>query len=145
MKKKYSATLKDKEDWLNYLEQIKNIPEKTFNFKEKIFNTNKVKKLDLHGFSLDEANIEVKNFINKSYENGFGKILIIVGKGKRSKISNDPYRSLKMNVLRYSVPEYLKKNKDLSSKIKKISKADIKDGGEGALYVFLKSINKTIE
>ena len=58
MKKKYSATLKDKEDWLNYLEQIKNIPEKTFNFKEKIFNTNKVKKLDLHGFSLDEANIE---------------------------------------------------------------------------------------
>jgi DNA-nicking Smr family endonuclease len=145
VKKKYSATLKDKEDWLNYIEQIKSIPEKTFNFKEKIFNKNKVKRLDLHGFSLDEANIEVKNFINKSYENGLSKILIIVGKGKRSKISNDPYRSLKMNVLKYSVPEYLKKSKDLSSKIKKISKADLKDGGEGALYVFLKSINKTTE
>ena len=145
MKKKYSATLKDKEDWLNYIEQIKSIPEKKLNFEEKIFNKNKVKRLDLHGFSLDEANIEVKNFINKSYESGFSKVLVIVGKGNRSKVSNDPYRSLKMNVLRYSVPEYLKKSKDLSSKIKKISKADLKDGGEGALYIFLKSINKITE
>jgi DNA-nicking Smr family endonuclease len=145
VKKKYSATLKDKEDWLNYIEQIKSIPEKKLNFEEKIFNKNKVKRLDLHGFSLDEANIEVKNFINKSYESGFSKVLVIVGKGNRSKVSNDPYRSLKMNVLRYSVPEYLKKSKDLSSKIKKISKADLKDGGEGALYIFLKSINKITE
>ena len=93
----------------------------------------------MHGVSLDEANKIVKKFINSSKENGFKKIIIVTGKGSRSKVYDDPYRSEKMNVLRYSIPEYIQNDDDLSSKIVRISQAEKKDGGEGAIYVFLKS------
>ena len=64
--------------------------------------------------------------------------MIVTGKGLRSKIFNDPYRSEKMNVLKYSVPEYIKNDESLFNKISKILTADLEDGGEGAIYVFLK-------
>ena len=74
----------------------------------------------------------------ESFNQGYKKLLIVTGKGLRSKINNDPYRSKKMNVLKHSVPEYIKNEEDISKKIKSISMADIEDGGEGAIYVFLK-------
>jgi len=48
-------------------------------------------------------------------------------------------------VLKYSVPEYIKNDENLSNKIHRISTADIKDGGEGAIYIFLKNNKKFIE
>ena len=103
---------------------------------------NKVKKLDLHGSSLVEANKIVKKFIIESFNNGYKKLLVITGKGLRSKSYNNPYVSEKLNVLRYSVPEFIKNDENLNTKISRISKAEIKDGGEGAIYIFLKNNKK---
>jgi len=137
--KKNSVKKKDKKDWLNFIQKMGKVHDKDKSFSVENKNHNKIRRLDLHGASLDEANKIVKKFINSSKENGFKKIIIVTGKGSRSKVYDDPYRSEKMNVLRYSIPEYIQNDDDLSSKIVRISQAEQKDGGEGAIYVFLKS------
>ena len=142
MKKKYTASSKDKKDWINFTRQIDNIRPKEADLFQENIQINKVPKLDLHGFSLSEANKEVKKFIIKSFQDGYKKILIITGKGLRSKSHNNPYLSEKLNVLKYSVPEYITNNENLINKISKISKASLKDGGEGAIYIFLKNNKK---
>ena len=139
MNKKNSVKKKDKKDWLNFIQKMGKVHDKDKSFSVENKNHNKIRRLDLHGASLDEANKIVKKFINSSKENGFKKIIIVTGKGSRSKVYDDPYRSEKMNVLRYSIPEYIQNDDDLSSKIVRISQAEQKDGGEGAIYVFLKS------
>ena len=138
MKKKYFATTKDKEDWTAFTKNFNNLYDKEANLQNLKINPNKFIKLDLHGFSLNEANKEVKKFIIGSFNKGYKKLLIITGKGLRSKVYPNPYLSEKMNVLKHSVPEFIKSDEDLFEKIKKISIADLKDGGEGAFYVFLK-------
>ena len=100
---------------------------------------NKVRKLDLHGSSLIEANKLVEKFIIESFNFGNKKLLIVTGKGLRSKSYYNPHVSDKLSVLRYSVPEFVRTNENLNSKIKRISKAEIKDGGDGAIYIFLKN------
>ena len=99
---------------------------------------NKVPRLDLHGFSLEQANKTTKDFITKSFNNGCKKILIVTGKGSRSKSYDNPYLSEKLSTLKYSIPDYINNDESLINKISKISKADLKDGGEGAFYIFLK-------
>ena len=68
----------------------------------------------------------VENFINESFTTGYKKLIVVTGKGLRSQVYKDPYRSGKMSVLRYSVPEYIKNNENLSSKVSRIEKADLK-------------------
>jgi len=138
VKKKFSATNKDKKDWSDFTKQIASVFDKDSIFFHKNKKVNKVRKLDLHGFTLDEANRKVKKFIIDSYEKGFKKILVITGKGLRSKVYEDPYRSKKMSVLKYSVPEYLKNDEDLCYKIRNISRANLNEGGNGAIYIYLK-------
>ena len=137
MKKKYSAISKEKSDWIAFTKKIGDVYDKDAVFDKQ--NTNKIRKLDLHGFSLNEANKIVKKFTIESINYGCKKILVITGKGLRSKVRDDPYRSEKMSVLKYSIPEFIKNDEDLSNKISSIStKAEPKDGGEGAFYIFLK-------
>ena len=119
-------------------------PKESDLLKENI-EVNEVKKLDLHGFSLIKANKIIKNFIINSFNSGYKKLLIVTGKGLRSKSHDNPYLSEKLSVLKYSVPEYIKNDENLSNKINKISTADIKDGGEGAIYIFLKNNKKFTE
>jgi DNA-nicking Smr family endonuclease len=138
VKKKYSASKKDKEDWINFTKKLENLYNKDVAFDRQTEQSNKIPKIDLHGTSLNEANRYVKKFINDSFEQGYKKILIVTGKGLRSKVYEDPYRSKSLNILKNSVPEFIKNEKNLSSKISRISNADIKDGGEGAIYVYLK-------
>ena len=142
VKKKYFATSKDKKDWLDFTHRLENVYDKEATYEHQNKKINEIRKLDLHGFSLIEANKITKKFINKSHEDGYKKLLIVTGKGLRSKIFNDPYRSEKMNVLKNSVPEYIKNDENLFNKISKISTADLEDGGEGAIYVFLKKSKK---
>ena len=106
---------------------------------------NKIKKLDLHGYSLIEANKIVKNFIINSFNSGYKKLLIVTGKGSRSKSYDNPYVSEKFSVLKHSVPEFIKNDENLFEKISRISTADLKDGGEGAFYIFFKKVKKSIE
>ena len=142
MKKKYPATPKDKKDWIAFTKRLENIYDKDKDFIKQNTTVNKIRKLDLHGLSLNQANKIVKKFIIESFENGYKKLLIITGKGLRSKVYKDPYLSEQMNVLKYSVPEFIKNDEDLFDKISKISNADLKDGGEGAFYIFLKQQKK---
>jgi len=142
VKKKYTVTSKDKKDWNTFTNQMVNVQVKDVDFVEQNIKINKVKKLDLHGFSLDEANKAVKKFIIKYFDIGYKKLLIVTGKGLRSKSQDNPYLSKKLNILKYSVPEYIQNDNDLSQKFIRITKASLKDGGEGAIYVFLKNNNK---
>ncbi len=138
MKKKDIVSSKDKEDWISFVKEMKNISSKEEDLTTKIQITTKIPKIDLHGFSLEEANSVVKKFINKSFEKGFKKILIITGKGSRSKSHENPYISEKLSTLQSSVPEYINNDQTISAKVRKITQASKKDGGEGAIYIFLK-------
>ena len=143
VKKKNFISSKDKKDWVAFTKQMGNIKAKESDILKKNIKVSEVKKLDLHGFSLIEANKIVKNFIINSFNSGYKKLLIVTGKGLRSKSHENPYLSEKLSVLRNSVPEYIKNDENLANKINSISTADIKDGGEGAIYVFLKN-NKNL-
>jgi len=143
VKKKYTASLKDKKEWLDFVKSIDDINPKDIDVIQHTSKKNKIQKIDLHGFSLDEANRVVKNFIIECYNRGFRKLLIITGKGSKTKFSDNPYVSENLSVLRYSVPEYVKNNGNLNSKIIKISEALPEDGGKGAIYIFLKK-NKNL-
>ena len=145
MKKKYTASSRDKKDWINFTRQIDNIRPKEADLSQENKQINKVPKLDLHGFSLEESNKKVKKFIIESSNRGYKKLLVITGKGLRSKSYENPYISEKLNVLKNSVPEFIKDDEDLKNKISKVLEADIKDGGEGAIYIFLKNNKKFIE
>ena len=138
MKKKYPVTPKDKKDWITFTKRSEKIYNKDDAFVKQNTIISKTKRLDLHGLSLNEANRVVKKFIIESYQDGYKKLLVITGKGLRSKVYENPYLSKEMNVLKNSVPDFIKQNEDLSNKINKIVKADLKDGGEGAFCIFLK-------
>ena len=127
---------KDKKDWKNFLSN----KEKLFDKDLSKHNTKLLisKTLDLHGFSLDEANQKVEFFLNNCFDLGVHKVIIVTGKGLHSQNGKDPYISDKFGILKNSVPEYIKNNSGLMKKIKNISDADIKDGGSGAFYIFLK-------
>ena len=142
MKKKYIVKPQDKNDWVSFTKNMGSLPTKESDFVYKNPKTNYIPKLDLHGFFLNAANNEVKKFISESFESGNAKILIITGKGLRSKSQSNPYISEKLGVLKNSVPDYIKSNETLSNKIKRISLAKIKDGGEGAIYIYLKKNKK---
>jgi len=145
VKKKYFATSRDKNEWLAFTKQMDNISIKETDTLKQTTDQKKIKKLDLHGFSLDDANKEVEKFIIESFDNDYKKLLIITGKGMRSKSYDNPYLSKKLSVLKHSVPEYIESNENLFNKISKMSKADLKDGGDGAIYILLKKNKKFIE
>ena len=132
---------KDKEDWAKFIKSREKIPNKDF-VSKKIIRHEKIKKIDLHGYTIDEANKAIEQFIQKSFEENVTKIIVITGKGLRSKNDENPYLSKDQSILKYSVPEYIENNKDLTQLIIKITDAKIEDGGGGAFYVYLKNKNK---
>ena len=142
MKKKYVVSSKDKKDWTDFTKQIGNISPKEDDLLQANIEINKVPKLDLHGFSLIEANKKVKKFIIESFDNGYKKLLIVTGKGLRSKSYDNPYVSEQLSVLKYAIPEYIKSDENLNYKISKITQADPQEGGEGAISIFLKTNKK---
>ena len=145
VKKKNFVTSKDKKDWIAFTKQMGNISVKESDLLKENVQINNVKKLDLHASSLVEANERVKNFIIESFNSGYKKLLVITGKGLRSKSSGNPYLSETLSTLIYAVPEYIRNDESLNKKITRISKADLKDGGTGAIYIFLKDNKKFTE
>ena len=129
---------KDKKDWENFLASNEKLRDKDqTEFRKNSLDT---KTLDLHGFTLDEANNKVQEFINSSYLNNVKKLIIVTGKGLHSKNYENPYVSKDLSILKYSVPEYINKNKNLMKKIIELKEADIKDGGSGSFYIYLKNL-----
>jgi len=132
---------KDKEDWENFLKNKEKIPNKDFIVNKKIRHE-KIKKIDLHGFTLQEANKAIEHFIKKSFTEDVTKIIVITGKGLRSKNVQNPYLSKDLSILKYSVPEFIESNNNLMKMIIEITDARIEDGGSGAFYIFLRNKNK---
>ena len=127
---------KDKKDWENFISSEDKLPNKDHKFKEnKIL---KIKSLDLHGQSLEEANKSIEDFIIRSYEDKINKLIIVTGKGLHSNNQKNPYVSKDLSILKYSVPEFIKGNKEIMKKITEIKDAEIEDGGAGAFYIYLK-------
>ena len=133
---------KDKKDWDNFVFGKEKVLDKDISLSTKNIKKYLVKTIDLHGFSLSDANKTVYEFIKKSFEESVDKIIVITGKGTRSKNENNPYRSKDLSILKHSVPDFIKSNNNLIKIIKNISEAKIEGGGSGAFYIYLKKIKK---
>ena len=129
---------KDKQDWENFLNNKEKIPNKDSIYKKNI-RYEKIKKMDLHGYSIEEANKAIEKFIQKCFEENVTKIIVITGKGLRSKNIENPYLSKDLSILKYSVPEFIENNKSLTRLIIETTDAKSEDGGSGAFYIFLKN------
>ena len=132
---------KDKKDWENFLSSREKIPNKELDYQKKI-REEKNKKIALHGYTLEKANTAINDFVTKSFNENVTKIIVITGKGLRSKNIADPFLSKDLSILKYSVPEFIENNKDLMKMIIEITDAKIEDGGSGAFYVYLRNKNK---
>ena len=129
---------KDKKDWENFVFNKEKIPNKDFISSKKI-RYEKIKKIDLHGFTLEEANRSVESFVKKCFDESVTKIIVITGKGLRSKNIKNPYLSKDLSILKYSVPEFIESNNFLMEMIIEIKDAKIEDGGSGAFYIYFKN------
>tara|TARA_B100000029_G_scaffold494038_1_gene557268 strand:- start:928 stop:1347 length:420 start_codon:yes stop_codon:yes gene_type:complete len=132
---------KDKKDWLKFInsnEEVQDKDKEDKNSKLKILE----KSIDLHGYSLEKANITINKFINECFVQRVEKITIITGKGSRSKTKNDPYQSEDLSILKYSVPEYIKTNNKLMKIIREINLNQVQDSAKGSFEVFLKKIKE---
>ena len=138
MNKKLSN--KDKKDWEKFVNSKEAIQDKDLQSTEKDFSYIE-KIIDLHGYSLEEANIKIEKFILLSFEKGVRKINIITGKGSRSKNLDDPYQSKDLSILKYSVPNYIKENKNLMNKILKIDFESVEMSSKGNFDIILKKKN----
>jgi len=129
---------KDKKDWQNFLDSSEKLQSKD----EDQLNNEVIseKSIDLHGYTLEEANKQISEFIENCYVNKVKKVNVITGKGMRSKNLEDPYQSKDLSILKYSVPEYVKNNSELMSKIIKIDFESVNSPSKGNFDIFLKTI-----
>ena len=133
---------KDKKDWEKFISSDDNLPNK--DFKTSNQKSFKIKSIDLHGYTLDEANKTIEEFIYQSFKEKANKIIVVTGKGLHSQNEKNPYVSKDLSILKYSVPEFIENNKNLMNIIYELKDASINDGGDGAFYIFLKK-NKLIK
>ena len=137
-KKTIEISNKDKQDWENFLKNKDKIPNKDFVNKKNIRHE-KIKKIDLHGYTIEEANKTIEQFIRRCFDESVTKMIVITGKGLRSKNVENPYFSKDLSILKYSVPEFIESNMNLTKMIIETTDAKIEDGGGGAFYIYLKN------
>ena len=127
---------KDKQSWENFLSSDEKLHDKDFKKNQK--KLLKTKHIDLHGFTLENANKKIADIIEDAYDNSVSKIIVVTGKGLHSNVEKDPYVSKDLSILKYSVPEFIENNIELKKKIFEIKNAKIEDGGSGAFYILMK-------
>ena len=137
IKKKYLSK-EDKKVWEDFIKNPSDIFDKDKSNLKK--NKNQRFKFDLHGFTLDEANKKVKEIITNCFEKKYKEILLITGKGMHSSNEKDTYVSKDLGKLKFSVPDFIKTDEELSKLTLSISEADLKDGGEGAIIIRLRNL-----
>jgi len=133
---------KDKKDWQNFIISKDKVHNKDKSLLKINKDTDLLKIIDLHGFSLENANKVIDQFINRCFQTGVNKIKVITGKGSRSNNISNPYISKDLSILKYSVPEFIKSNLNLMKMIKNIKEADIEDGGSGVFNIYLKKFKE---
>jgi len=129
---------KDKKDWEKFISSKEKIKNKDSILNLKTLQKNKY--IDLHGYTLEEANIKIEKLIIDSHLEKIKKIIVVTGKGLHSQNEKNPYVSKDLSILKYSIPEFIKSNPSLMKLINKIEEASIEDGGSGAFYIYLKKI-----
>ena len=139
MIKKKSLSQEDIDTWKNYIKDPKDVSDKDDAQKDGQTNYHRFK-YDLHGFTLLDANQKVKEIILSCVKKNYKEILLITGKGIHSNTDKDIYLSKDFSKLRYSIPDYIKSDLDLSKNIISISNADKVDGGDGAIIIKLKKL-----
>ena len=127
---------KDKKEWEDFLKSDEKIFDKDNNHQNKEFF--KTKSIDLHGYTLDQANKKIEEFIQYSYSEKINKIIVVTGKGLHSQNEKNPYVSKDLSILKHSVPTFIYNNRNLMKLITELKDAEIKDGGSGAFYIYLK-------
>ena len=140
MKRKISN--KDKKDWQNFISNKEKLSNKDLYLSGNKIKKKTIKTIDLHGFSLENANNFIEKFIIECSKKNINKIIVITGKGLRSKSIENPYISKDLSILKHSVPDYIKSKSNLMKMIIKIEEAKIEDGGQGAFYIFLKNFKE---
>jgi len=119
--------------------------------KDKLYNKDSLKNeksdinfrtIDLHGYTLDEANKAINKFINIAFKDRVKKLIVVTGKGLHSQNEKNPYVSKDLSILKHAIPDFILNNKNLMQKIIEIKEAKIEDGGSGAFYIFLKKKSK---
>jgi len=135
---------KDKRDWENFVKGNEKVRNKDIEDikKEKKFVEQTI---DLHGYTLEEANKKIFEYIESCYLNNVNKINIITGKGLRSKNIDDPYQSNDLSILKYSVPNFIKNNAELMDKIFKIDFDSVNSPLKGNFDIILKSKKSEIK
>ena len=128
---------KDQKDWEDFLKSEETIPDKEEGNKKSI-SSHKSMEIDLHGYSLEEANKKIFEFIENCYLNNVDKLNIITGKGLRSKNMDNPYQSSDLSILKYSVPNFIKNNSELMNKILKIDFDSVNSSSKGNFDIFFK-------
>ena len=132
---------KDKKDWEEFINSSEKLENKDKNLTTK-FSKNYEKIIDLHGYTLEDANKKTFVFIESCFSQGVNKINIITGKGLRSNNLNDPYQSNDLSILKYSVPNFIKNNSDLMQKILRIDFDSVNSPSKGSFDIYLKSNKK---
>ena len=127
---------KDNKDWQDFINSKEKLPNKDSKYQQK--TKLNIRSIDLHGYTLDQANEKIENFIQNSYSEKVNKLIVVTGKGLHSQNEKDPYVSKDLSILKYSVPEFISNNKNLMNIIYEMQDAKIEDGGSGAFYIFLK-------
>ena len=137
MNKKISD--KDKKDWEDFISSKEKITNKDLYLNKNLIQKEIIKTIDLHGLSLQSANNIIEKFITKCFKKCVNKIIVITGKGLRSKNDENPYVSKDLGILKHSVPDFIKSRPNLMKIITKTEEANVKDGGQGAFYIYLKN------
>tara|TARA_B100000530_G_scaffold313422_1_gene241736 strand:+ start:1671 stop:2093 length:423 start_codon:yes stop_codon:yes gene_type:complete len=130
---------KDKKDWESFIKSNDKIYNKDLSNETNPKRKISTKTIDLHGYSLENANKTINEYIKNCFSQNIKRLIVITGKGLRSNTQNDPYVSKDLSILKHSVPEFIKSNMDLMKLIKEIKSADIEEGGKGALIIYLKN------
>ena len=128
---------KDKQDWqdfLNSTDKLENKDQKT-SLRPRGYIE---RSIDLHGYTLEEANQKMTSYIEECFVNGVNKINVITGKGLRSKNLNDPYQSNNLSILKHSVPHFIKSNDQLMKKIVSIDFEAVENPSVGNFDIFLR-------
>jgi len=133
---------KDKKDWESFVKSKEKIYNKDLSEQKKLNKKILTKTIDLHGYSLENANKSISEYIKQCYSDNIKRLVVITGKGLRSNTQNDPYVSKDLSILKHSVPEFIKSNMDLIKLIKEIKMADEEEGGSGAFIIYLKNFKE---
>tara|TARA_Y100001970_G_scaffold284254_1_gene401230 strand:+ start:579 stop:995 length:417 start_codon:yes stop_codon:yes gene_type:complete len=135
LKKKISD--QDKKDWKIFTESNEKleIKDKEVEIKK---NNSLTKSIDLHGYTLDNANKIIEEFIEKSYFENVNIIKVITGKGSRSQNKKNPYLSNDLSILKYSVPNFIKNSPKIMKMIKELDLNSVNDASKGTFDIFLK-------